>query len=112
MDEFHSEKNPCHGHQSVFAVELRRNTGPVWDCDLAFVASTLARAEQFCRDNSDYDTRDRATPWLFAVSEEKVDCDSPVWSTHLVCYYDWDGQRHAEDCPAYFLEPATPAPAV
>jgi hypothetical protein len=106
MSEFYSDKNPCRGHQSVFSVEMRKNMGVIWDCDLAFVGSTLERAEQFCRDNSEYDKHDPAMPWLFAIAEEKVDCDNPVWSTHLVCYYDWDGNRHDEDCPAYFLETA------
>ena len=92
---------------NVFVVEQRlwqkhscpecKYEGFILECDVAFIASTFEKAQEFIRQNAEYDWRNH--PWYWVICSEVLDAEL-VAGTGLVAVYDWDGNNLNGDQPA------------
>jgi hypothetical protein len=79
----------------IYIVELRRAI-QVKDSTVMYVASTLVKAMDWCKKNTDCHPHDTKNPWWFAILEEQIDCDidEPEYLARgLVKIISWKGNE-------------------
>lgn len=92
------EKGPEPANQEIFIVEFRQHIAGHLDQVsrfayapvIAHIASSLEKAIEWCKANTQYEEHDPQRIWDFAIRKRRVDGD--LRGGGLLVIFDWDGE--------------------